>query len=314
MKIKERFIDPFTDFGFKKLFGSEPNKDLLIDFLNELLKGKKHIKHLAYSKNEHLGKTVDYRKAIFDLYCESENGEKFIIELQRVKQQYFRDRSIYYATFPIQEQAPEGAYWNYQLKEVYTIGIMDFLFDDTPADQFRHEIKLMETSTKKVFYDKLTFIYLEMPKFEKGDTELTSRFDRWMYLLKNLNNFTEIPSVLQERIFRKVFDIAEVSKLNNEEMKTYEASLKYKRDWKNALDTALDEGREKGRMEGMKEGMKEGIKEGMKEGRMEGKLEGIMEERNRRNLEIAKNLKKSGVTLEIIAESTGLTIEEIQKL
>ncbi len=125
MIIKERYIDPFTDFGFKRLFGSEPNKDLLIDFLNQLLKGKKHIQNLIYSKNEHLGKTDEYRKAIFDLYCENENGKKFIIELQKVKQQYFKDRSIYYATFPIQEQAPEGKNWNYQLKEVYTVGIMD---------------------------------------------------------------------------------------------------------------------------------------------------------------------------------------------
>jgi len=130
MAIKERYIDPFTDFGFKrppprKLFGSEPHKDLLIDFLNQLLKGQKHIQNLTYSKNEHLGKTDEYRKAVFDLYCENEKGEKFIIELQKVKQQYFKDRSIYYSTFPIQEQAPGGEYWNYQLKEIYTIGIMD---------------------------------------------------------------------------------------------------------------------------------------------------------------------------------------------
>jgi len=290
MAITERFIDPFTDFGFKRLFGSEPNKDLLIDFLNQLLKGKKHIQNLTYAKNEHLGKTDEFRKAIFDLYCENEKGEKFIIELQKVKQQYFKDRSLYYSTFPIQEQAPEGENWNYQLKEVYTIGIMDFSFDDTHPAQFQHEVKLIEVQTKEVFYDKLTLIYLEMSKFNKTETELVTHFDKWLYLLKNLHRFTEIPSVLQERIFRKVFKIAEVSNLNEEDMKTYEASLKYKRDWKNALDTAIAEGKEKG--------IKEGIKEGKK----------------KRNIEIAKSLKQAGVDINIISKTTGLSITEIKKL
>lgn len=131
----ERYIDLFTDFGFKKLFGSALNAGLLVDFLNELLKGKKKIKQLTYPKNEQLGKTHDYRKAVFDVYCESENGEKFIIELQRIKQKFFKDRSFYYATFPVQEQAPQGEGWKYALKEVYTIGIMDFTFDHTHPDQ-----------------------------------------------------------------------------------------------------------------------------------------------------------------------------------
>jgi predicted transposase/invertase (TIGR01784 family) len=274
MKIKERYIDPFTDFGFKKLFGSEPNKDLLIDFLNELLKGQKLIKDLTYAKNEHLGKTSEYRKAIFDLYCENENGEKFIIELQKVKQQYFKDRSIYYATFPIQEQAPEGEYWNYQLKEVYTIGIMDFSFNDTHPEQFQHEVKLIEIKTKEVFYDKLTFIYLEMSKFNKEEQVLETHFDKWLYLLKNLNKFREIPVVLQERIFRKVFEIAEVANLNEEEMRTYEASLKDKRDWKNALDTALFE----------------------------------------QKIEMVKQMNTENISLETISRVAQLSIEEIKKI
>lgn len=126
----------------------------------------------------------------------------------------------------MQEQAFQGEYWDYQLKEIYTIGIMDFAFDDSHDGRFLHEVKPMETKTKEVFYDKLTFSYLEMPKFKKSETELITHFDKWLYLLKNLNKFAEIPSVLQERIFRKVFKIAEVSNLNEKDMKTYEASLK----------------------------------------------------------------------------------------
>jgi len=140
IEIKEIYVNPFTDFGFKKLFGSEPNKDLLIDFLNELLKTKEKIKDLTYKKTEHLGSTDTDRKAIFDLYCENERGEKFIVELQKVKQQFFKDRSLYYATFPIQEQAQKGD-WNYELKAVYCVGILDFVFDDKDKDKLVMRIK-----------------------------------------------------------------------------------------------------------------------------------------------------------------------------
>ncbi|MEM9833942.1 MAG: Rpn family recombination-promoting nuclease/putative transposase [Bacteroidota bacterium] len=298
MAIVERYIDgpatrPFTDFGFKKLFGSEPNKELLIDFPNELLRGKKKVKNLTYAKNEQLGHTSDDRKALFDLYCEGEQGEKFIIELQRINQLFFKDRSVYYSTFPIQEQGPKGQDWNYRLPEIFMIGIMDFALNDTLPEQFHHEVKLIETSTKRVFYDKLTFVYLEMPKFEKDEQAVQTHYEKWLFLLKNLHRFTEIPAILQERIFRKVFNIAEVANLNEEDMKTYEASLKQRRDWQNAVEYATQEAEEKG----MKRGMEKG-----------------MEKMRQKQREIALNLKKGGVSVDIIAESTGLSADEIDQL
>jgi predicted transposase/invertase (TIGR01784 family) len=98
MTIREKYINPFTDFGFKKLLGSEFNKDLLIDFLNQVLGDREQIKDLTYLNTEKLGKTASDRKAVFDLYCENEKGNKFIIELQNVSQQYFKDRSVFYST------------------------------------------------------------------------------------------------------------------------------------------------------------------------------------------------------------------------
>ncbi|SFF62476.1 Rpn family recombination-promoting nuclease/putative transposase, partial [Thermoflexibacter ruber] len=146
--IAQKYINPFTDFGFKKIFGEEANKDLLIDFLNELLTDKGKIIDLTYLKSEHLGTTDLDRKAIFDLYCENEKGEKFIVEMQRAKQDFFKDRSLYYATFPIQEQAKRGD-WNYQLKGVYSIAITDFLIDDDKANRGKivHDIRLIEKET-----------------------------------------------------------------------------------------------------------------------------------------------------------------------
>jgi len=240
----EKYINPFTDYGFKKLFGEELNKDLLLDFLNELLKEEQgQITNLTYLKTEQLGATEIDRKAIFDLYCENEKGEKFIVELQKTKQNFFKDRTVYYSTFPIREQA-KRADWDYELKAVYTIAILDFVFDsdkDEPT-KFRYDVKLKDIDTNKVFYDKLTFIYLEMPKFNKSVDDLDTRFDKWLYVLRNLNKLDRIPDKLREQIFDKLFETAEIAKFTPDQVRSYEDSLKYYRDLKNSLDTARDEG------------------------------------------------------------------------
>lgn len=284
MEIAEKYINPFTDFGFKRLFGEEPNKDLLLDFLNELLKEEQgEIKDLTYLKNEHVGSTEIDRKAIFDLYCENEKGEKFIVELQKTKQNFFKDRTIYYSTFPIREQA-KRADWNYELKAVYTIAILDFVFDedkDSP-EKFRYDIKLTDIETNKVFYDKLTFIYLEMPKFNKDIDQLNSRFEKWLYVLRNLNRLDSVPNKLQERIFEKLFEVAEIAKFNPDQIRLYEDSLKYYRDMKNSLDTA----------------------------REEGKIEGIEE----RNIQIARQMLTDNEPVDKISKYTGLTSEQILKI
>ncbi|HSI90949.1 MAG TPA: Rpn family recombination-promoting nuclease/putative transposase, partial [Adhaeribacter sp.] len=231
-EFAEKYINPFTDFGFKKLFGEEPNKELLLDFLNVLLKEEQgEIIDLTYLKSEHLGTGELDRKAIFDLYCENEKGEKFIVELQKTKQNFFKDRTVYYSTFPIREQA-KRADWNYELKAVYTIAILDFVFDEDKHDpaKLRYDIKLTDTETKAVFYDKLTFIYLEMPKFNKTVEELESRFDKWLYVLRNLNRLDKVPEKLRERVFEKLFETAEIARFTPDQIRSYEDSLKYYRD------------------------------------------------------------------------------------
>jgi len=288
--MKERYINPFTDFGFKKIFGEELNKDLLIDFLNELLKGEQSIKTLSYKKTEHLGATEIDRKAIFDLYCENDKGEKFIVEIQKTKQKFFKDRSIYYSTFPIAEQAEKGD-WDFGLKAVYTVAILDFTFDDEDRDKtVVTHVQLMDTKKKEVFFKKLTFIYLQMPNFNKTETELETRFDKWLYIFKNLPKLQERPQKLQERVFEKLFNIAEIAKFTPTEVEAYEESLKTYRDLKNSLDTAREEG------------LSEGLAKGLAKGRTESQKQ------------MAEIMLKNNEQEEKIAYYTGLTITEIQKL
>lgn len=286
-----RYLNPFTDFGFKKLFGTEKNADLLISFLNEVLPDRK-IAEITFRKTEHLGQTDLDRKVIYDLYCESETGEKFIVELQKAKQAHFRDRTLYYSTFPIQEQAQKGD-WNYELKAIYTVAILDFVFEDDPHE-VKLTVKLMNTHKKTIFYEKLTFVYLQMPYFKKNLEELQSLEDKWLYLLRNLADLQNRPVALQERIFDKLFQEAEVGQFNPDERKAYEDSLKYYRDVKNSLDTAFEDGKMEGKMEGYLEGEQWGVIKG--------------------KMEIALNLLKKGVDLTTILEVSGLTIEQIEDL
>lgn len=288
MSFKEKYVNPFTDYGFKRLFGEEPNKNLLLDFLNELLKNEQgEIKNLTYLKTERLGDTSLERKAIFDLYCENERGEKFIVELQKTKQNFFKDRALYYSTFPIREQA-ERADWKFELKAVYLVAILDFVFDADKAepDKYRYDVKLADIATNKVFYDKLTFIYLEMPKFTKKLEQIETRFEKWLYVIRNLNRLDKVPEQLRERIFEQLFEAAEVARFTQEQFLSYEDSLKYYRDLKNSIDTAREEGEAKGRAAGKAEGL----------------------------FEIAEKLLRKNMSAAEIHEITGLPEEVIRRI
>ena len=272
-----KYVNPFTDFGFKKIFGEEASKPLLLDFLNTLLPKQAQIKNLTFKNTEQLGQTAEDRKAIYDIYCENEHGEKFIVELQKAKQNYFKERTVYYSTFPIREQAEKGE-WNYNLKAVFCIGILDFTFSDYGNDaekhQVVHEIKL-KNQAGKTFYDKLTYVYLEMPNFTKTENELHSRLDQWLYFIKHLEDFQSIPQIFKnEVIFVTAFEKAELAKMGQSDLAGYENSLKIYRDLKGVIETAKDNGKK----------------------------------------EMAKALKESGIAVDIISRTSGLSIDEIERL
>ena len=293
-QFKEKYINPFTDYGFKRLFGEEPNKDLLLDFLNELLKEKEgKIVELSYLPNEKLPIGIGDRRAIYDLYCKNEKGEYFIVEMQKAEQKYFKDRMLFYSTFPIQEQARnKDKNWNFELKHVYSIGILDFEFkeDEKYPDKYKYEVSLFENETKTEFYDKLTYIYLSMPKFNTKLDDLETKFEKWLYVLKHLDTFKRIPDKIKDKIFQKLFKVAELARFNQEDLRQYEASMNAYRDIKNSIDTAF----EKGVVKGIEEGVEKG--------------------ENKKAIIVAKNMLAKGMEISLISEMTGLTNDEINKI
>ena len=174
---KAIYINPFTDFGFKRLFGTEENKDLLIDFLNQLLPPHHQIIDLTFRNIEQMPLTEQERKAFFDIYCTIQGGSHIVIEMQKAKMEYFKDRTLLYSTYPIQSQAPKSKDWNFKLESVYFIGILDFPYEPDEGSKFIRNVFLKDQDNE-IFYEKLNIIFLQMPAFKKKEDQLETNLDK----------------------------------------------------------------------------------------------------------------------------------------
>lgn len=280
----EKYINPFTDYGFKKIFGDTENTELLRSLINDILglEGKKKIETIIFKNGELLPDNPEDRKAIFDLYCIDENGSEFIVELQKVYQEHFQSRALYYTTFPIQEQAIRGS-WNFSLTPIYFIGLLNFEVDRfKTSNEFLHHGKITDIKTKEIMYDNLNMIYVEIPKLKKEKEELNSHLEWWLYVFQNLSQLQEIPQALKGDVIEKAFEKAEFINLPKAEQDKYHKNLKVYRDLINSLDTAHEQG----------------------------KIEGKIEEK----IEIAKNLMAANMPIDFISQATGLSVEEVEEL
>jgi len=245
-----RYIDPLTDFGFKRIFGSEPHKELLIAFLNELFKGRKVIHDLVYNPQENGGPARHYRKAVFDVTCTEADGSTFIIEVQRASQKCFFDRAIFYTASRLYEQGSKGnKRWDFELKEVYFIGLADFNFNKFSAGKYLHRVRLVEEETGHVYYNKLEFIFLELPNFNLDAKEIKTDLERWLYVLRNMGKLGKIPVILRKKQFRKLFEIAEVANLKAEEYMLYQKDVLDRWTEYSVLKTAEEKGVVEGKAE-----------------------------------------------------------------
>ena len=283
-----RYIDPKTDFGFKRLFAQEESKDILKQFLFDVLKLDHPIQELTYIPNEQLPQTADERIGVYDVYCTDVVGHRFIVEMQRGYQTFIRDRVLYYSTFPIVHQAKKGTTWQFELVPIYCIAILNFAID--VETEYLRRIQLMDTQAKTVFYEKLTYVYIELPKFGKQAGELTDAADRWIYLLKYMPELQDIPAELANEPFTHAFEIAKEAALSPQERLLYEASLKSARDAYAEIMSARQKGLEEGRQEGRQEG------------------------RHEEKQEIARAMRAMGLPTAVIAQVTGLSADEIARL
>lgn len=272
------FIDPFIDFAFKRLFGTEANKDVLIDLLNTCLPGK-NIRDVVFLDKEQVRLAKEYRGVIFDVLCLTDSGEYIIIEVQRLRQDCIKARGLFYAAINIYEQGEKGRSYKYDLKQVHLVSITNFVFDDVNKEQIIHKIKLMDEETGEVFSNLLSSTYIEIPKFKKPVRALRTRLDKWLFTLKNLHRLKKIPVILRgDKIFEKVFEAARIANLTKKEMNAYHRAKLIRSDNRNILLSAI------------------------KKGRMQGQLE------------VAEKMLKDGMSLMLVNKYTGIEMETINAL
>lgn len=286
--VKARYINPLIDWGFKRLFGSEVNKDILIEFLKVIFP-EYEIEDITYIPAEQLGLMEEDRKAVFDVICRAKDGKDFLVEMQHATQEHFFERALYYTSFPIMKQGRKAhadevtgvkKEWNYELDGVYFLGILNFKYEDD--DLIEHRYLLREAITGKTMTDKLKFVFIEVAKFDKKEDELDSDLDKWLYILKNLSMLLERPAALRDKIFKRIFDVAEIAGLNNIDRINYIKAMTTARDTFNQIEYAKKTSREEGREE----------------------------ERN----SIVLKMLQNNLPVQIICDVTGLSMEDVLKL
>ena len=284
-----KYINPFTDVGFKRIFGQELSKPLLLDFLNSLFGGEKHIVNLTFLDKEQPALYEEDRSLIYDIYCETNEGEKIIVEMQNKSQPYFKNRSIYYISESIARQGERGSSWNYAIDAVYLIAFLNFI----PLDfkrQFRTDVVLAEKDTVEQFSDKMRMTFLQLPLFDKEAGECENQVERWIFLLKNMETLSRLPWAAQSAVFKKLESIADVGAMSRDERLKYDESL---RKYRYTIS----------------------VFEGVRlEGRLEGRMEGRMEGQRNEKMENARKMKSYGLALDMIADITGLSVEEVRNL
>ena len=313
-KTMSKFINPFTDYGFKLIFGIEVSKDLLIEFLNDLLEGERVITDLQFLNNEQLPLYPEGRGIIYDVYCTTDTGEKIIVEMQNRMQSNFKERSIYYLSRAIVNQGRVGNEWKFEIKAVYGVFLMNFIIDKNI--KLRTDVILSDRETGELFSDKFREIFIALPLFNKNEEECETNFERWIYILNNMETLKRLPFKARKAVFEKLEEIADVASMSPKERELYDNSVKVYRDYLVTMDAAEKEGIKKGMEEGLKEGMKEGLKKGLEEGLEEGLKKGLKKGREEalNIFQTAIDMKKQGIDNQLIAEKTGLPLSLIESL
>lgn len=296
-----KFINPFTDWGFKHIFGREASKDVLIEFLNDLLQGERVITDVQFMNSERLPEHFEYRKVIYDIYCQTDTGEHIIVEMQNRRQDHFKERGLYYLSKAIANQGVKGN-WDFKLDAVYGVFFANFYLDGKEKGKFRTDVALTDMETGELFCDKLRQIYIELPRFTKEENECESLFDCWIYVLKNMEILERMPFKARKAVFDRLEQIASKANMSVEERKQYETEWKIYNDYFNTIDSSKREGREEGLAQGLAEGRVQGREEGLQEGLRDGVIK------------VARSMKQAGMDMQTIASLSGLPLDEIKRI
>ena len=281
-KTPGRYARILLDYWFKRAFGMENRKRLLMLFLQEVIP-EHRIASLTYAPQEHENPHPHMKGIRVDVECTDEDGTRFVVEMQLAEQDFFYERALFNSTFAIQEQMIEGQD-SYDFPTVYFIGLMDFTVHEG-SDQVLSRFDIRERATHELMTERIQYIFLELPNCREVSPESTV-LEKFCYALHNMENLPGKPEGFEGELFRLLFDSAEIAKFTAQEKIKYEYDMTTERDIRNQIAYAHDKGVE----EGIEQGIERGIERGIEQG--------IQSERSR----IEDNLRKKGMSDEEIAK------------
>ncbi len=247
-KLNELYLDLTSDWGFKYILGSSENKEFTLSFINSVLPEKDHVSDVQFLPTEHIGADVESRVAVFDILCTTNDQRKILIEMQKLPQTYFSDRTLFYSTWPIQSQAIKGN-WDYRLNKVYVISVITFKLNSS-TDHFENHHKILNTETYKEYTQALEFVTLELPCFKLQLEESNTPLEKWIWAFLNLNKVKDRAPEFVETTFKHLLERAELLKFTKKNLNEYKMSIYNERNLKPFTDYARDKGFEEGEAQG----------------------------------------------------------------
>ena len=282
MSYEFKYADLLDDDVFKLVFGRESTKDVMIEFLNQVIPDRKIVDLEFIDKEMHPAER-DAKGVVYDMFCKTDSGARIIVEVQRRKQPFYPERAVYYSTFQIQRQMEAGAD-AYDFLPVYVVNILDFKMDkhDVGTD-IKTVYRLYEERSRRLLTDRVTFIFIELPRFMKTIDELDGNVLEGMYFcFKNMSVLDERPKVLTHQIFSKIFEVSELYNMDQDTRDKVIHKMTTERELRNQMAYARQEA----------------IEEGLTEARAE----------------VARGMLADGMPVDKIAKYTNLSIEEIEAL
>jgi predicted transposase/invertase (TIGR01784 family) len=292
-----RYLNPKNDVAFKKIFGTEKNKDVLMAFLNEVLgkSGEEKIKEVSFLNPVQQPDIVYRKESVVDVLCTDEVGIQYIVEMQVAKVGGFEKRAQYYASKAYCSQAQEGSNYS-ELKEVIFLAITDFvMFPNKKGYKSDHII--LDRESREHDLKDLYFTFIELPKFKKENIkELETMEEKWCYFFKHAHEPDNIIRLIEssDEIIKRAYDALEAHNWTEVELRAYDASEKVAMDARARESYVRQEAREEALQEGMEKGMEKGIEKG--------------------RAEIAQRMLSEGLNIGLISKVTGLSEEEIGRL
>jgi predicted transposase/invertase (TIGR01784 family) len=291
-KIMQRYVDILKNSGFKAVFGDRNNKDVVMSVINALLPAHRKVSDIEYSPTEHQGPQLDSKEFRYDFMCRGTDGTSFIVEVQRYRDDRWFKRCVSYASRAYDRQNRRGQ--NYDVPPVYLIGLMDIEVGHPDVeywkDRYVSEYTFREKESHDLLAETIVIIFAEMAHFDKRAEECVTETDRMLYVLKFIGRMMEQPAWLQNEVYTRIFSACEIAGFPEDKRIKYEQEMNDEKRLRSEYNTAR-------RM-----GLEEGLEKGREEGREEARLESALK------------FKQLGVAAEIIAEATGLSVEEVCKL